>query len=53
MPVLAFFEMGHTVSIKLVKGKTILGRTKSLPKGTYTLKIRTASNGWDDEFYIE
>jgi len=53
IPVLAFFEMKDTVSIRLVKGRTLLGRAKSLPKGTYVLKTRTAGNGWDDEFEIE
>lgn len=50
---LPFFEMSEKVSIRLVKGRTILGRAKSLSKGTYVLKIRTATNGWDDEFEIE
>jgi len=53
LPILAFFEMKNTVSIRLVKGRTLLGRAKSLPKGTYVLKTRTAANGWDDSFEIE
>ena len=51
-PVLVFFEMGAKVSLRLVKGRTWFGKAKPLPKGTYVLKCRTASNGWDDEFEI-
>ena len=52
LPVLAFFEMGETAKIALIKGRTWLGRPKGLSKGTYMLKTRTATNGWDDEFEI-
>ncbi len=52
LPVLAFFEMKDTAEIALIKGKTFFGRPKPLTKGTYTLKTRTATNGWDDEFQI-
>ena len=52
LPVLAFFEMGNSASIPLVKGRTFLRRPKPLPRGKYVLKTRTAANGWDDEFQI-
>ena len=52
LPVLAFFEMGNSASIRLVKGRTFLRRPKPLPRGKYVLKTRTAANGWDDEFQI-
>ena len=52
LPVLAFFEMSNTASIPLVKGRTFFRKPKPLPKGKYTLKTRTATNGWDDEFQI-
>ena len=51
-PVLAFFEMGSTVSIPLVKGRTFFRRPKPLPKGEYVLKVRAATQGWDDPFQI-
>jgi len=51
-PVLAFFEMGENVSLRLVKGKTWFGTAKPLPRGTYVLKTRTATNGWDDKFEV-
>ena len=52
MPVLAFFEMGDKVSLRMVKGRTWLGKAKPLPRGTYVLKCRTATQGYDDEFVI-
>ena len=52
-PILIFFEMGNHVELKLFKGKTWFGKVKPLPRGTYTLIVRTGyGDGYKDQFEI-